>query len=739
MQKGQIEVVTLLGIAVLVIVVVLLAFQSGDVSGPTNVQQLQKRVDDSITNMLEKGAEATLREMELRGGYLEGDAPPGGTVRFVGTDVAVWQACENDFAPTVEELQDTMARGIASYFNTNKASLLDSLKSTNVSIGSPGVAVNIVDNMIDVKASMRVSLRGAATRREYKTAVKTNFKQMHEFASKYTEVATGERFLEVFTVLSLHVSELPVAGVMTECGERLSESPAAVKRKLENVIAYTLSRIIWWKPTEKTTKEPFTYHIEDLMGEQFTRLDIGFFLPDDFRILNANRVDLRNNKDILPGPESMPGFPSVLKKRLNNIRPRLCVNSYEVEYDVSFPAILRVGDALTGHSLNFATQAKIKDNLKGACGAFTPVPPEDTCENLACRADIMVTGKGDLPIKGASVFFGACEVGVTNEGGRVVAPILCGDHEFSVIPQGTDYPPLDRNIHSDSINGTYRLHKYANITVNFRGVRIKQYGPGIPGDDIFDSTCDASESSCPLPSPSPILSGPACGFGPIPPAVTECIVGNITDAFATVTFTDKDNEENTFSVTNVDYDRIPDNCTLVESEDGDDDCLKAGVIDRVSADHIPGGEYKAGAEILKPENQVKFMGGFTGESYRVPEANNTVYAYIPRVVPPANDMLLGDNADDLLAAQFSCMTEFMKSECKIDPFGTGEHFRRTYRLDDSCENLKYLAEAVVCFTGNEIDDMFDEDRSLGAARIECDQGKVKDAFLDKCEIRVIDR
>ncbi len=446
-MKGQAEFIILLTLVVLVIAVLGLVLQSGYLGIPGSIGEEQRIVEASIENLIRRGADDTLRVIELQGGYLE----TTGGIGFAGTSIPYWQACQSTSIPQAESVKKEFESGLRSYIKSNIGALEKSLSGMGVVFGEPAVSANILRDRIIFIADMSVQVEGYESGRRYSVTVPTRFGEIYDFAVDFASHESAKRELDKFTKISLYLSRhLPTIGSLTSCGERIYISKADVGERLADIAAYTAGHTFFWG-SPSVSEDPANYFIYSVNGKKYPGLEIRLLLPYNLKIDSTRHVSLENDVAAYEGfPLSIPA----------------CVSVYHVRYDVGYPVIINVKDDLSGHNFNFASYVYLKNSEPSSCSILQDIEQEDQCRDLACTAKIAVLGSGG-PLTGAAALFGGCEIGMSGVDGIVEGNVMCGSGGLEIFLD-ENHTAISTDTHSSQLNGTYFLKRIPELTFNFR-------------------------------------------------------------------------------------------------------------------------------------------------------------------------------------------------------------------------------------------------------------------------------
>jgi len=600
-MRAQASFILIVGILLVIAIVIYYASQSFVPSPlPPGVGGEQKMVQGMIEGIITSGTELSLKAMELQGGYL---IPPNESVVFTYIWIPYWQICQNDLSPSFDEIKGRFEKGIEYYVNNHTKEIKDFF-GKNLSISNVSrVSVNILDNKIDVSVHMPTKFQGYPIKQPYTVSVPTKFKELFSFAKDVImemnkPPAQGGRFFETFTISSLYQSKyLPTIGFLTKCGESIHLTPQYISQRLHELITYTITHFTWWEEM----KSPRTYTIEYVNGNHYLDLEPMLFLPQGFEVTSSSSVHIRNNKWIAYFPFPIP----------------YCSTTYNIEYSVEYPFIIKTNDPETGYDFNFAVYVNVDEMEPGNCDAITITPGITTCTDLPCSASIRVVDCNGAPLAGAEAYFGDCLIGESDSNGYINGEILCGTHQLDIYHSG-DYDYYSQTISSTNIDGTYTLCKKPELTAYLNEVEIEDWG--YDGDDIYTSC-----HPCAYPLECPV---------PFTWVRTDCSDPKpVSDKCVMVTLTSTQTGDPYPPIMNSDFESIPGECSdrnYVETHPVE--CLGC-ILYRVEVDNIPAGEYNVVAELRDPANY-KLVGYFELNNFILLENTKELTINIPKFGSP---------------------------------------------------------------------------------------------------------
>ena len=499
MRTGQSEFALIVGVIVVIVIVAFFALSTSNIlpiNVPQGVARDQSLVGDTVKNIAREGADLSLEWIEKQGGHIQ---PGYDNVSFTRVAVSYWQKCDDTAIPSISIITSRLEDGVKNYILNNLLTKTDYFsKNISFNLDDLSVVANIVDNKIDFSVFLPTTVSGYAMSQPYTFSVPTKLKEIYSFAADYANAAAQERYLELYLINSIYFSKLeadghpvlPTTSVMTKCGETLSRSPAQLSNAMERTVEYTLANTLWWQGINMDRNQPKTYGIENLNGKTYPQLDPQFKLHDYFSIQIPNAVFFSNPR---------PMFSSMILTS-----DGLCIGSYSVQYSLSTPVIIRIHDDLTGHDFNFATLLDIKNMRPGDCSAH---PPPSLCVHTSTetgeQTDCSVDGEGFQEIVGcinqvcplniianhetmpgvfqefadASVTFGPCVPGQTNNNGRMDGVTTCSRHDLTIMDR-TSSKASERymfkmcNATPTEASGTHTLHIWPEVTIEFRKVNL---------------------------------------------------------------------------------------------------------------------------------------------------------------------------------------------------------------------------------------------------------------------------
>ena len=656
-KKAQAEIVVIIGVLVLAVAVVYYAVSGGFPSSsiPRNLYDRQKAFHDSFTALARKGADNALMVMEMHGGYPTAEILGNGTYDippfavFMGEGVTYWTRCEQNLTPSRKDVTHWLELAVENYIREHITEVTGSYKNVTIDLSRLSVSANILSNprKIDISVNLPTTVDGynmVSQFYPYKISLDSKLGEIYDFASDLSEAQSSKRFLEVFTIASIYMSadapdgypKLPTGGFLTNCGETIFRTPDQISIYLKGIAEYVLTQTLWWQNMPVDPSKPKVYAIDsEIMSTQYRDLNIQMYLPDDFQFTTQGSVVVKNNKRAFTSPMWTASD---------------CLGVYNMAYALSYPVIVRVKDPLSGYSFNFALFVFV-DNTAGKMqpGRCQDIKTaQDLCKEADCSARMKVTDEAGRPILGAVATFGDCGIGYSDSDGVIHGKIKCGTSELNIY-MNSSYDYYNQNVSSSDINGTYVLHSITNITAHFNKVTIVDQGE-----------------------------------------IRKCFVGKASD-YIFLDFVSAGG--NLYTMTNIDPESIPENCT---NQACLDECQKSlnielctscasgcmgGVLDSTSNDFIPAGSYDTNATMMNLYI-MKETGGFIAP-YALRASTKSIYIHVPETTPDYH----------LPESKKLSLVQDMK-ECQIEPISENTYPKTTIVTTCTCENLKAVWEDV---------------------------------------------
>lgn len=660
-MKAQIELMAILGIVAVIVVIAYYALTTGTVFPspvPQAVSQEQNMIKDAIIIEGKKGADLAIKWLEQQGGFITPNI--NNSVVFTKVAVPYWQKCgDSSMKPTLGQITERLEGAVRGYINYSLHDKKEYFgKNVSFDLGRLSVSANILDNKVDFAVSLPTTVQGYAVQQPLAFSIPTKLGEIYEFGKRFADENAGKRMLEHFTIATIYFSgELETQGALTRCGESIYQSGEMISRGLRNAITYTLANTLWWQPMPDESAGSKTYSIESVGGKKYPQLGVGFYLPDGFSLGPSGPLSISNNMHVARA--SVFDIP-------------VCIAVYNWKYSVSYPAVVRVRDDLTGNNFNFAVLVEVDEMEPGDC---LGIRTGGAAAAMNCSAELKVVDSSGRPVEGASANFAGFLIGRSDSSGMIRGDVICGSHELAIQKAGY------RMLKSDSItdiNGTHTLFRQPLLNINFSSV------------DMKDANGTAHEPNG-MASP---LSYSKCAVS----RADEPVWMNLSSA-----------REN-YIISNADIDAsdtadcsASENCALCRATNGADACRQcavdcgSGVAYKpyASVDYAAEGSYSVDAGMADAARNILKGGFFT--NYDVPEADTALNVYIP----------LGYNLSVYISGRAE-LADNMRSKCGIAPITTGSYGSLINMAGCSCTQLKGMMERELgsCIEAGSITSMF---------------------------------
>lgn len=459
-RKAQTTFIILFGLAAFVAFAIFFTAQREAITQPQippAVAELKKLLRNDIEQIIKAKSLSTLETLGLQGGYV--DVPFGPTVNFGGYEMPYWQVCQNDRAPTVEELENRTERGVARELNRLN---ITEFQGKEVRISRVDrISAEISRDEVLIKVWMPVKLDIYNMEQPFEVKLTTRLGYIHEFASNFVKDNSQKRYFERFMIsLVYHTGSrtLPTIGLLTSCGDSIHKSWGEVAASIKRIIDYALSHLVFWKPG---SSDYLDMSIPDVGGKTYPDLDINFYPVGE---LTRSRMGM-----------SQDPIHITNSKRLYFLLP-FCVEEFDISYSFHMPIVATVKDE-SNYTMNFAILPVVSNNKIGLCSdvQYFENVTTDVCAEAKCSAKIRVVDTQGEPIPNAKVIAGQCMYGFTDPAGEVEGKIPCGVFELTVAhPDYITY--YDTASHADA-DRVVTLKKPQLIRVHFSKVTISTLEP----------------------------------------------------------------------------------------------------------------------------------------------------------------------------------------------------------------------------------------------------------------------
>ena len=369
-SKAQVEFIAVVIFLVLIVVVAYtsLAGPRTDVNLPDAVKRKMLAVEDYFNGMAGKVTGDFIRDLEARGGY----GSDGGTVAFLSNQVSVWQRCERSFIPSLEDIEKQLADNIQEYIKTNGpvgAEVFGEQTSFDFSELKTEAKIKETEVLVSIYVPTTV---GQHIRKEpYNLSYQSDIGMIYNFASDFSASQGQKRHLENFLLATIYLSQeyegsplLPTFDVFSS-NQTIYRSAGLLTEQLAKSINHSITNVAFWEnmKDQSDSNVARAFAIKSVQGRQYPSLTpadrpggIEFILPDGFAI------------NITQDFQSVCDGKFIETVNCTKFSRDQCLTSYNVDYNITYPVVVRVFDHFTGSYFNFAVFAAIDNDMKpGGC------------------------------------------------------------------------------------------------------------------------------------------------------------------------------------------------------------------------------------------------------------------------------------------------------------------------------------------------------------------------------------
>jgi hypothetical protein len=362
------------------------------------------------------------------------------------------------------------------------------------------VKAELFDGKLVMSLDLRATVDGVPLPKPFVIEVETNMGRIINFAEDFAETQKDHRMLDSNLIKLLRRSNpvdecwLPTTGTVPSGGFR--KDWTTLRNCMEDLIYHTLaSTYEWQRPdlldhcpegvasciSDGMLKKAFIPQImkydEGTWG-QYVDLELEFEFATQGRRLNRADPEMTFNTTPDPVRFSSHGIPII---------PPL--TSYEVNYDVSFPVVIRVWDEPLETYFYFAVFVNIDDTEPSdTCnlGTIGDDPYTRICINEAVHpAKITTLDPEGNGLPSVYVSLGICELGVTSDGGLLQRNVPDVDGVALEL-----FYPFANTWHSECVDTADLADKVVSMTVpkefdtHFYVIEIKKDLPPGGGDGM---------------------------------------------------------------------------------------------------------------------------------------------------------------------------------------------------------------------------------------------------------------
>lgn len=485
-KKGQIGGFLVLGLVLVGAIIGYYQFKDSNIREDVNASytgETQNVIRNDIRHSIKMASENTIKYMAEHGGYLE---PPEYVMPYLGKFVPLWQACTDMWIPNKGDMEADMERGIKELLIFSKSEIENQTKGLEF-MKDPEVDVNILKDKITVKVEWPMKYQGLVNTEPYTLEIPTMYGDIYEFYGSLAEQLAEKRNFEHYTALSIFYAnekKIPTFDVMTEC--KVEVIPAKeLNRNIQNAIKYTISHTKFFDGESimlNNENEPPVYNIPEVRGRVYNYQPT-LTLADNYHVAYPDGIKLDNSRILSP---FLP----------------VCVKSYSMGYELSYPLIFKTKDPLTGWKFKMATIVDIDsdadtdgnpetledvngDGIKsymypGDCKSVALTNTSDyesnnkglmDCSSESGSLDITVVDENGNPEEGVQVSTTDCLVGNTDSNGKVSGHIKTGQANLTLYK---DERYMYVNGLTSPVSGTFELPNYEDVRVKFNIVNLTE-------------------------------------------------------------------------------------------------------------------------------------------------------------------------------------------------------------------------------------------------------------------------
>ncbi len=458
---GQTSIIIVFAVVIILAVVVLFVLQRAFISQPepSGIGQLKASLEADIERELGAISFDLITKIGNQGGFL--DPPSLSTTSSLGYQVPYWQMCQNIHTPSLQDIANSIKRGLERELKLNKDNIANTLEESygkDIEIADPrDIVVTIRDSDVLIDFFVSSTIDGFGLKQPLRAEVPLGVGRAYNFASGFVEQNSKERVFDRFiTSLIYHADPgvLPNSDLLTKCGEFVFKTWDELRVGAESVIGYALNNIVFWQ-NPPANNEYVKYFVPTVGGQEYPDLDITFEQTE-----GLTKQTFQSSQSPVSIVNAKPIFKFIPK----------CLSGYEVLYSLETPMVTHVksGD----FNLNFGVLPRIVDSKIGLCDRIEGYQdPGDVCKDEAyCSANIKVVDSQNKPIPNTKVNFGSCEVGNTDFQGVATGKIPCGVSELNVYnPKYEYYYDI---LSSTDLDKTVTLKKNPGLFIHFNHVFV---------------------------------------------------------------------------------------------------------------------------------------------------------------------------------------------------------------------------------------------------------------------------
>lgn len=370
--KAQVEFIAIVVFLILIVVVAYTSLMAPDdrTDLPGAIQVKMKAVEGYFNSIGSQVTGEFVRQVEAQGGYEDG-VSPGGSVQFISVTVPIWQRCNRSFIPTKESMETMIAERVEDelrQYGPQASKVLG--EQVNMDFSKIRVNAAIREKAIMLSIYLPTTIDKYTRREPYNFTYNSNLGMIYNFASDFSTFQGKSRYLENFLIATIYLSEdyegeqpaLPTFDIFYDYNGTVYRSGSVMTYYLSKSINHSITNILFWDDMVDQSDENRQkgFAIKAVEGRQYPELSqenkgIEMMLADGFAI---------NITDDFQAVCEGSFIETVECDAFNWER---CLATYNVDYNITYPVVVRVFDEYTGSYFHFAVMASIKDMEPWEC------------------------------------------------------------------------------------------------------------------------------------------------------------------------------------------------------------------------------------------------------------------------------------------------------------------------------------------------------------------------------------
>lgn len=376
-SKAQVEFMAVVIFLLLIIVVAYASFfrPETDVGMPDAAKRKMNAVSDYLSGMAGRVAGEVISDIEANGGYADPSSAPAGSVAFLGNPAPVWQRCGRSFIPPMGDIEEAIASEIEEYLKAHGPEAAEVFGGqASFEFSDVNVTAKVRESDVDISIDLPTAVGKYPVREPYKVSYPTNLGMIYDFASDFSASQGEKRYFENFLLASIYLSRedenplLPAFDVMTN--GTIFRNSDALTENLAKAVNHSITNVLFWQgmtdqsPGQAGENKPKAFAIQSVSGRRYADLNppgpsdgIEFLVPDnltinvteDFqRVADGRFIEKVECDRFTYGTHDL--------------------TSYNLDYPLTYPVVVRVFDPMLGSYFRFAVVASIDDDMQpGVC------------------------------------------------------------------------------------------------------------------------------------------------------------------------------------------------------------------------------------------------------------------------------------------------------------------------------------------------------------------------------------